>query len=657
MMKAILYATLVFCFWSSWLTGRTSAHDVIDPAAKPFPNVPAILPPKERKALIKEFGTFSSCVANRPIVMDAQGGPGAITVIVTKNASTSEIDSSCAAHGTACYDSKRDIIFMDTSVLHTPFISRQVGTQYEASTDFDNRVRLYRQFAFLHELGHKDRHHGGRSSNTDRKTLESEADNFAIDCFIQAFNDNKLWDKFTKEVQEPNQERSRVKLPKAQSPSDRAAIAIAEMASEANIALLYGDHVSPYQESDEYLSFVKRAQNLIYEVKKRIKNRDVETFIDVGLESLRRVEATSSRLIAIISKPTENTIASLLFDEIGLNILLDDYSMFRLSYEQLEKFAANRPTFPKLASFPTICVDRKNAIPTNIRSLKLVKLGAGIYMWGKGNGVYSCHREGKYWEASKSFSDRGAQDWDEITSNWDAPNVFYATKGDYSNGTIEIHSSTNLVAKSTISELNSGLASAVNKQHCQGFPHYDQGTVTFRCDGSYAGFCILGIHDLGIRSCQLVEDGVWSKSADQQAIFYLEKSKGQELVAVSSNLDPFRVTNEPRAIRFDTLSLGAEIINSKAADITPLVENKLPPGDLSAWMTVVHPPLIFCRATPLPGILCVSDRESAYSFDPATGKTEIVFHPARNVPIPGHGFMAVTTKNRSYVYSLNARLE
>ena len=652
MMRAISCAVLVIYFCPSWSTYHASANDILDPTAKPSPQAPGVLPQEEREALIKEFGTFSSCVDNRPIVINAQGGPKAITVLVTEGASTSEIDSSCAAHGTACYDPKSDIIFMDISVLHTPFVSRQVGTQYESSTEFDNRVRLYRQFAFLHELGHKDRHHSRRSNNTDRKILESEADNFAIDCFIQAFKDNKLWDKFTNEVQEPNRERSRVKLPNAKSASDRAAIAIAEMASEANIALLYGDHVSPYQESEQYLSFIKRAQNLIYEVKKRIKNRDVEIFIEVGLESLRRVEATSSRLIAIISKPTKNNIASLLFDETGLNMLLDDYSMFRLSYEQLEQYAANRPNFPRLTSFPVVCLDQKNAIPNHVRSLKLVKLGADIYLWGEGNGVYFCHKGGKYWEVSKSFSGRGAQDWDEISSNWDAPDVFYAAKGEYGNRTMEIHSSTDLVAKNTVPELNSRLAAAMDKQHCQGIPHFDQDTVTFRCDNFYAGFCILGLHDLGIRSCELAENGVWSNSADQQAIFYLEKSKGQELVAVSSNLDPFRATNEPRAIRFDTLSLGAEITNSKIAGITPFVEDKLPPGDLSKWMTVVHPPLIFCRATPLPGILCVSDRESAYSFDPSTGKVEMVFHPASNLPIPGHGFMAVTTTNRCYVYSL-----
>lgn len=242
-----------------------------------------------------EFSQFQGCLGGLQIRINEVGDRSAINVLVTKETPGKTVK---CGHGAACYDPGVDVIFMDYSVVYAPFVSRQVGTSWVSRSDEDNRVRLYRQLVFLHELGHKLKHAAEKSPSTERRReMEDEADAFALQCLVASQSALQRGSEGAG-VDAPGTSRSRVKPPRARTPDEIAALQVAEVVSEAGFALAYADQVSPFKATSQYRSFIDRSRGLLKLASARVTDQDIAVYLALAKENLDRMGQVAGSIAA-----------------------------------------------------------------------------------------------------------------------------------------------------------------------------------------------------------------------------------------------------------------------------------------------------------------------------------------------------------------------
>ncbi len=606
------------------------------------------------RELAAELKDFSPCTRGRTVKVNKIGRADDLSLVVVRERPGRTIK---CGHGTACYDPHLDLFFLDYDVLYAPFVSRNVGTQWVTRSNEDNRVRLYRQFVFLHELGHRTKHRAERNPSPERRLeMENEADDYALSCVVRAFDQSPDPLKVFS-VPEPNSERrSRLRPPPASSSTDRAAVALGELAMEADIALVYGDQVSPYRANESYVSFVLRMQHLLQRIASSVKEPDVSVFVGIARENLSRVAETAKHLVAEIDpeklgfKP-----ASAAFDSKGFVVLSPALEAYRLTYKTIDEASKpGSPFEPSAQAFEPVCTDaRRGSNSHDLERDRLLVMDQSVLWWRRGVGMFEC-RSGS-WRLSEDWSHRGASAWSDVIGIQPYADKMLAVIGGKEapdEVRYEIHGTAGLLAMKTRRQLRDELRAQVGASACellQGPESIDRGTVTFRCLDRDTGYCRLDRESLDLKDCRLTDErSPLYQAVNQSGVFHLFALDGNAIVGVSSTFDPYERHINPYEIRASMVaeSGGVRIASHR------LIEDALPRDqDPLKWLTVIHPPLAICNAFGT-SIGCWADRESAYQFSLRTGAMRVIFHPAAAVPLLGGKIAAIRTLNRWYLVSL-----
>jgi hypothetical protein len=599
---------------------------------------------RPRKRLRQELESFSSCVSGRPIRINELGKANDVSIFITDEAAGRAVK---CGHGAGCYDPELDVIFLDYNILNMWFISRNVGTEWVSRSDDDNRVRAFRDFVFLHELGHKL----GRDE-------EEAADEFAFQCVVDWFRADPR-EANDERIQPSDQSRSRVMPPQVTAPREKAALMVAEMINDADVALIYGDQTSPYRHTSHYRSFIERSQSLLRYAGKDIDNEDVRAFLSIAAGSIERMSSAARRLVADVrTDRLEAPPVAAAFDDTGFLLLDADLRLRVLSYSTLATRDDRDSLEPVDSDFRELCTSRPKEFGDKAPArAEIVPWSDETDLWLPGIGLLGCV-DGR-WKLKQLWRERGAQVWSDLRLNPMDRSAILAVFGpDGPAQTFEVYTSQGLTARKTEGELTREVAKATKSESCElgGVAYeYSRGTVSFRCGlQREPGICRLAPRTLGLRDCRTVPSDNGAQSGfDQAGSFILRPEAAEtEYVTVFSTLDPYSPHNQPWQLRIE--SYGPAGQDSRVLATHDLVEERIPRGaDLLQWMSVVHPPLVFCSPRTGPGLLCTVDRESAYSFNLETRTLETVFHPVNSTPVPGNHFVAVPTQGHYYILSLD----
>jgi hypothetical protein len=620
------------------------------------------LDPSRKAALAEELDKLQDCANGRKVSVNDSSDHGGVAVFIVKLPPGQSLP---CGHGTACYDPRSDRIFIDDDALNAPFVSRSVGTQWISRSDDDSRVRHYRQFVFLHEEGHMQLHreelralNGALPKPERRRTMEEEADAFALQCMVRYFEAPENADAAASTEAE-GQHRSQVIAPSPSTGAERAAMAIADMIVEADIALTYADQVSPYEQSSEYRSFIDRSAGLLTDVRRFALSSDVKTYLDIAEENLGRMKLSAAAVVAELRDDRVDTkIAKVAFDKKGLLILGDDRTLLRLSYDYLRNLGRNPrnlgrngTTRPIRAVFEHVCGGGGDNGSGS--SASIMVLNDQVLLHGA-EGLFSCDRN--RWVLDPSWRARGSATWSEVTTDPASPAFFLAKTSD---GAYAIQGATETLAITSSGELIKVFEKAVGAHDCEMMHdlsyQYARRTASFKCrvSGYRIGVCRLLQSTATLSDCRLLQTGAAEEDGFEQAgVFVLSPDEQTtRYVSVASNFDPTR--SRPGdgwrlKVLFYDRSSEPHVVSSY-----PFIEDRIPRDqDAIKWLSVMHPPLAFCVAGRGPALVCSADRESAYYFDSTTETLRPIFHPAYEMPVLGEGFAVVHGLGRYYVFAL-----
>lgn len=458
------------------------------------------------RQLAEEFGQFKECLDGRRVSINEKAD-SAVPVFLTKI--EPEDDLPCG-HGNACYDWRSESILIDDDILNAPFLSRNVGTQWQSNSDDDSRVRHYRQFVFLHELGHKLLHHAklkaldGVLHAEERQAIEDEADLFAVNCMVR-FLENHPEDAVSTEA--ANEHRSRIRVPETNSSIEAAAIAIAETIVDANFSLTYADLVSPYEKSRDYRSFVTRAGAILTTVEKLKVSPNVAVFLRIARENLARLEIAEKNVVVEIRPEIIGVkIISLDFDRTGLLILGQDATLLRLPYSYLKQIEGGAVR-PRRAVFETVC---EGAAANELTSgARIASMDKEILLL-PGRGLFSC--KNKVWNSDTQWSSVSGTNWQSIEYD---PTRDFQLLVRASNGDYEIRRKSGTFVSKPSSYFLETVTKAAGVENCEiGDVErgYSNGALTFRCRQNFDqyGICRMNRSNLELTNCQFLpkHDGV-----------------------------------------------------------------------------------------------------------------------------------------------------
>ena len=247
---------------------------------------------------------------------------------------------------------------------------------------------------------------------------------------------------------------------------------------------------------------------------------------------------------------------------------------------------------------------------------------------------------------------REAATWSEVRRNPSYPSHSLAVADE----TFKVFSAEKEIASKTKLALQELISGAIGHRDCRidGFSvEYTRGTLSFQCGvDRRPGLCFWNAATLNPEDCHLLSRSEQANRGFHQSGFFTWPPKSGEAphyISVASTFDPPR---RPAPWRVEAL-LHSNGNNDELLASYNLVEQVIPNGqDILKWLTVIHPPLVFCEPGRDQKLACWVDRESAYFLDSSSRKLAPIFHPADAVPLIGTGYAAVKGTTRYYIISL-----
>lgn len=338
------------------------------------------------------------------------------------------------------------------------------------------------------------------------------------------------------------------------------------------------------------------------------------------------------------------------FDRLGFVALGEDGTLRRLPYTTLELARGGNTIEPVGGALDEVC-RIEGRLELGKGGVSLVFLEGEALLWQKGVGMLACV-DGT-WRTERTWQERAAKDWAEVISSSTADSSLLVVTPD---GSLQIHGRSKLLAQFSRGEFERFATTALGLAPCQVHDvesSHSRQAVMMRCGPDRTeAVCALRPTALEPQDCRVLPEGGEARSGFHQAgVFAAFDQRGRvTFFTAASNFEPFARRKEPWQVR--VLSFGVEGESIELAK-HELVEERIPRGqDVLKWLTVVHPPLLFCDRTSTPGLICWADRDSAYYFDMHSRALRAVFHPADRIPAVGQGFIAVRGRGRHYILEI-----
>jgi hypothetical protein len=219
--------------------------------------------------------------------------------------------------GGASYEPNNDVILIDRYVIW-PYLTNagfaSVGVA-AANSSWSSADKLWLQFVFLHELGHRVLHRNVKIERSKLRQFEDEADLFAFKEMAKLVGQSER-----AEYDRPGllSRRAIARLPEP----DRAAAIIASLIQQYSISLLFSNaSVSTYSTNAAHRAFVDRFRPRLLELLMTTKTRAGRTFILIALAAVDRVEHSGKSVVAEFF--SDDPVAAVWFDGADLKIEAD----------------------------------------------------------------------------------------------------------------------------------------------------------------------------------------------------------------------------------------------------------------------------------------------------------------------------------------------
>jgi hypothetical protein len=219
--------------------------------------------------------------------------------------------------GGASYEPTNDVILIDRYVIW-PYLTK-VGfasaNVAHANLDWSSADRLWLQFVFLHELGHRVLHRNVRLERQRLRQFEDEADLFAFKQMAKLMAQSE-----GTEYNRPGllSRRAIARLPEP----DRGAAIIASLIQEYSISLLFSNaSVSTYSTDAAHRAFVDRFKPRLLEALTTTKTRAGRTFILITIAAVDRVERSGRSVVAEFL--SDYPVTAVWFDGADLKVEVD----------------------------------------------------------------------------------------------------------------------------------------------------------------------------------------------------------------------------------------------------------------------------------------------------------------------------------------------
>ncbi len=630
---------LVRLFWVSvaivlliWLY-RSSAGNVLrgnDLQTQISTGLVGKLDPHFSETLTQEFQELAAASgAPLPeIVLNKYPQPNKLVVLVTSP--KAEHTTGCG-RGNAVYDPSLDVIFIDADAL-TPILNKSpYGTPLVARSIVDDPVaRAYRDFLFLHELGHRVLHRSKTriyDQLTEPKSLEDEADAFAMRTMARFFKE------YNPPILPPTEGGTRFKLPMAVTGEDGAFVVLGQMVYEINQGFLFSDlRQSPYSIDRAHRRFIDRAKNLLASASRLTTKPELLSYIELAQEYCSRIAASAPMIAAEINTP--GIVEDVDFDQSALFLLSNDNRLFRIPYSSLNLTHDNAPASFAVSLDLLICSPPlKGLFPAHDGAKTLIAAEdmTRVQLWVQGLGIFRCN-QGE-WKIDEHWNNFHSDRWSYIELNHNSPGQFVAATEDRQNNewTFELYDRGQRIASKSSTQLaqetyNRGLPSSCLNPSTQ--LTSDLQAIIVSCGvPRRIAFCELDLKSLSPTNCRLTESGSDAEAAlDQGTLITIGPNDHKKLYAVQAIFDPYAphtTRYEFRVVQLDDLA------HAKTVARHDLVLEKLPynvsPFD---WLTVSHPPVVYCALVRPDGIACSLFQDSSYFFDSSTNSLNPFFHPA-----------------------------
>jgi hypothetical protein len=563
--------------------------------------------------------------------------------------------------GNAVYDPDLDAIFIDSDVL-TPMIdtSRYGSLHVEHSQLNDPIARAYRDFLFLHELGHRTLHRSKRriyDGTTEPKRLEDEADAFALRTMERYFEQNPAFSHV-------QTDRSpRFSLPTAVTGRDEAFILVAQMVYEINEGFLFSNlRQSPYSIDRAHRRFIERSDNLLETASQIASTEQIRSFIELAREYCRRIATSAPLIQAEINIPSR--IAGAGFNGSTLFLIDDKNELFQITNSKFSLLHLRAPTVISEAADNLMCSPSNAAtFPKRNEGEGLITTDkpVGIDLWVAKLGVLTCVQ--KAWRIDEAWKRFHPEKWAYIKLDPFAQGRFVSVTEEFAEDhtlhevyfdlfdhaeKVASTSSSRLTASAEISSL---YPSCVN-------PYFsitdDLGATSFSCQNPRRwGICSLNVNDFSLRDCRLTASGSAAESAlDQGTLVGLGPRKHSQLYGVRAVYEPNKLHGTRYELRVEKFDQAG---GSKTVATHDLILEKLPyqtaPFD---WLDVSHPPVVICEYAPPEGIVCSVLQDSTYFFSARTNSLNVIFQPAGTMSrTSNHGVLAIGNGWKLYLLDIS----
>lgn len=530
--------------------------------------------------------------------------------------------------GNAVYNSQLDCIFMDRAIAFpTRVQSTFAASMIMGDQGSDAASRTYFDYVVLHELGHRTLHahlrksfDSGAVQDSIARRIEAEADSYAI------FQLNNLDSSQKSQSQPLERTLGRFKEPTdaAQQPEDITGSRLGEMAYELSRSMLFAEvPYSPFTSDYGHPAFVNRMEILLQEVLSHARAPKAKTFAELAGEHLRRIGSVRERLVCelhldepilrmdwvggdliVISHSGDQCrLPAALFQDMRPSENVPVYRPTperRLSSEMVQSL--RQAVLRSLPSGATIAVVPKRGV-LNLDSLSWVDVETNV--------------SPKNWQAIAT----AGQKWIAY-SQTNGQTVFELFNGLKYKASVDQRDLIAGLAKFDVPK--GAIVQLMSSGETFFALIYYRNPSTFQ--QQLVGFARLNDSDLTPEAVIRLNTGppLDPDAASRGSLTVISHDGHEQAFLVIDTFEPYGKHRKPYEIEVWQLlsDLPPKLVahNSYALDVLPTTES---PFD---WLNVSHPPVLSCRSIDS-GFLCDAWIDSIYSFEMASNRLSVLFHP------------------------------